>query len=393
MGEAQSQPSASRILTVPNFVSVLRLGCVPLFCVLLLGMGNRAGSAILLGVLGATDWVDGYIARRFNQGSELGKILDPTADRLMFLAAVVAMMVDGSLHAAFGVTMLVREAAVSLGRGGAGRTGGTSDRRHLDRQDGHIRAYVRPTAPAARRFQCWRGNRHTRRRLGPGHPLAGAQLLRRGGIHPSSPPGPRRWETRRHRSLKLRLRVVSIPGTVSLMNVPGELRYSEDHEWTRADGNRVILGITDYAQDALGDVVYIDLPPVGSEVALGEPFSEVESTKSVSEINAPVSGVVVEVNTDLIDHPRAAERGPLRRGLDLRDRSLRPLGAGQSLGRGGLHRAYRDRRLTSRPFDDEAHEAFCPQCGYPSGSGVNFCASCGHRLNPAGDPRRGHVRG
>ena len=114
MGEAQSLPSASRILTVPNFVSVLRLGCVPVFCVLLLGMGNRAGAAILLGVLGATDWVDGYIARRFNQGSELGKILDPTADRLMFLAAVVAMMVDGSLHVAFGVPMLVREAVVSL---------------------------------------------------------------------------------------------------------------------------------------------------------------------------------------------------------------------------------------------------------------------------------------
>ena len=93
---------------------MLRLGCVPVFCVLLLGMGNRAGAAILLGALGATDWVDGYIARRFNQESELGKILDPTADRLMFLAAVVAMMVDGSLHFAFGAIMLVREAAVSL---------------------------------------------------------------------------------------------------------------------------------------------------------------------------------------------------------------------------------------------------------------------------------------
>ena len=102
------------MLTVPNFISVLRLGCVPVFCVMLLGMGNRAGAAILLGVLGATDWVDGYIARRFDQGTELGKILDPTADRLMFLAAVVVMMVDGSLHAAFGVTMLVREAVVSL---------------------------------------------------------------------------------------------------------------------------------------------------------------------------------------------------------------------------------------------------------------------------------------
>ena len=114
MGEAQPQPGASRILTVPNFVSVLRLGCVPVFCVLLLGMGNRAGAAILLAVLGATDWVDGYIARRFDQGSELGKILDPTADRLLFLAAAVAMMVDGALHVAFGATMLAREAAVSV---------------------------------------------------------------------------------------------------------------------------------------------------------------------------------------------------------------------------------------------------------------------------------------
>jgi len=103
-----------RVWTVPNLVSALRLGCVPVFCVLLVGMGNRAGAAILLGVLGATDWVDGYIARRFDQGSELGKILDPTADRLMFLAAVAAMMADGSLHGAFGAAMLVREAAVSL---------------------------------------------------------------------------------------------------------------------------------------------------------------------------------------------------------------------------------------------------------------------------------------
>ncbi len=104
----------SRIVTVPNLVSMLRLGCVPVFCLLLLGMGNRAGAAILLGSLGATDWVDGYIARRFDQGSELGKILDPTADRLMFLAAVVAMMIDGAIPMGFGVPMLVREAAVSV---------------------------------------------------------------------------------------------------------------------------------------------------------------------------------------------------------------------------------------------------------------------------------------
>ena len=98
------------------------------------------------------------------------------------------------------------------------------------------------------------------------------------------------------------------------MNVPGELRYSEDHEWTRAEGNRVGLGITDYAQDALGDVVYIDLPSVGAEVACGEPFSEVESTKSVSEIYAPATGVVVEVNTDLIDHPERLNDDPYGEG-------------------------------------------------------------------------------
>ena len=98
------------------------------------------------------------------------------------------------------------------------------------------------------------------------------------------------------------------------MNVPVELRYSEDHEWARVDGNRVCLGITDYAQDALGDVVYIDLPPVGAEVTSGDPFSEIESTKSVSEIYAPVSGTVVEVNADLIDHPERLNEDPYGEG-------------------------------------------------------------------------------
>ena len=98
------------------------------------------------------------------------------------------------------------------------------------------------------------------------------------------------------------------------MNVPAELRYSEDHEWARVDGNRIALGITDYAQDALGDVVYIDLPQVGTEVAGGDSFSEIESTKSVSEIYAPVSGTVVEVNTDLIDHPERINEDPYGEG-------------------------------------------------------------------------------
>lgn len=94
------------------------------------------------------------------------------------------------------------------------------------------------------------------------------------------------------------------------MNVPEELRYSTDHEWVRIDGNRVVLGITDYAQDALGDVVFVDVPEVGTTVAAGDSFSEVESTKSVSDIYAPVGGVIVETNTELGDSPERLNDDP-----------------------------------------------------------------------------------
>jgi len=80
------------------------------------------------------------------------------------------------------------------------------------------------------------------------------------------------------------------------MNIPDDLRYSEEHEWVRADGGRVRVGITDYAQDALGDIVYVDLPVVGTEVVVGGKLGEVESTKSVSEIYAPVAGTITAVN-------------------------------------------------------------------------------------------------
>jgi glycine cleavage system H protein len=98
------------------------------------------------------------------------------------------------------------------------------------------------------------------------------------------------------------------------MNVPDDLRYSPDHEWVRVDGSLVRIGITDYAQDALGDVVFVDLPEVGSVVALGASVSEVESTKSVSDIYAPVSGTVVEVNVDLADSPERLNEDPYGEG-------------------------------------------------------------------------------
>ena len=94
------------------------------------------------------------------------------------------------------------------------------------------------------------------------------------------------------------------------MNVPEDLRYSKDHEWARLEGDRVRVGITDYAQDALGDVVFIELPEVGSTVKVDESFSEVESTKSVSDVYAPLAGTIVEVNTDLADAPERINEDP-----------------------------------------------------------------------------------
>jgi glycine cleavage system H protein len=94
------------------------------------------------------------------------------------------------------------------------------------------------------------------------------------------------------------------------MNVPDELLYSSDHEWIQISGNRARMGITDFAQDALGDVVYVQVPDIGVTLTHGQSFSEVESTKSVSDIYAPVSGVVVEVNAALGSDPAAVNNDP-----------------------------------------------------------------------------------
>lgn len=98
------------------------------------------------------------------------------------------------------------------------------------------------------------------------------------------------------------------------MNVPEELRYSTDHEWARVEQARIRVGITDYAQDALGDVVYVELPAVGTKVSVGEAFGEVESTKSVSELYSPVTGVVVEVNLVLVEAPEKVNEDPYGEG-------------------------------------------------------------------------------
>ena len=99
------------------------------------------------------------------------------------------------------------------------------------------------------------------------------------------------------------------------MKTPEDLKYSSDHEWIKSeDAVKVRIGITDYAQDALGDVVFVDLPEVGSAVTVGQSISEVESTKSVSDIYAPVAGTVVEVNADLADEPERLNNDPYGEG-------------------------------------------------------------------------------
>ena len=98
------------------------------------------------------------------------------------------------------------------------------------------------------------------------------------------------------------------------MNVPAELRYSSDHEWVRSEGTTVRVGITDYAQDSLGDVVFVDLPEPGAAVSAGESLGEVESTKSVSDLYAPVDGEVTEVNTALEDTPELLNSDPYGEG-------------------------------------------------------------------------------
>ena len=94
------------------------------------------------------------------------------------------------------------------------------------------------------------------------------------------------------------------------MNFPAELKYSNDHEWVKFEGNIAVIGITDFAQDAMGDVVFINLPGEGDEVTVGDTFGEIESVKAVSDVCSPVSGTIVAVNEELADAPETLNKDP-----------------------------------------------------------------------------------
>ncbi len=104
------------------------------------------------------------------------------------------------------------------------------------------------------------------------------------------------------------------------MDTPDDLRYTSEHEWVRVEGDVAVVGITDFAQDSLGDVVYVSLPDVGADVTGGQSVAEVESTKSVSEIYAPLAGVVVAVNDALAEQPELLNSDPYGAGWIFRVR-------------------------------------------------------------------------
>ena len=112
MTEPVPAAPSSRVLTLPNVITIVRLSCLPLFLWLLFGQEDRAAAAWLLAALGATDWVDGYLARHMHQESELGKILDPVADRLLFLVGAGGIVIDGSVPLWFAGIVLAREVLV-----------------------------------------------------------------------------------------------------------------------------------------------------------------------------------------------------------------------------------------------------------------------------------------
>ena len=109
-----------------------------------------------------------------------------------------------------------------------------------------------------------------------------------------------------------------------MANVPEDLHYSKDHEWVRVDGDQAIIGITDYAQNSLGDVVYVELPKAEDEFAANESFGSVESVKAVSEVFTPIAGSVVKINEALADEPETVNSDPYGEGWMIRLKMANP---------------------------------------------------------------------
>lgn len=285
------------VFTLPNIVSAVRISLVPVFLWLMFGPDAYAAAGWLLGGIGATDWVDGFLARRLGQVSEIGKLLDPVADRLAVAAAVVAGWITATLPWWIALLIVVREALVALGAAYlAARTGRKIPVRRMGKA-ATLGLYVAiPNfiieAGTGYAFHFWVSWTF----VIPGLALYYLVLVQYAGDVLGAA-----------RPAVSSDRADQEEGGV---NVPEDRRYTDQHEWALAADEGIRVGITDYAQDALGDVVFVDLPEPGREVHAGEMVAEVESTKSVAEVYAPVAGTVAAANDELADRPELVNQDP-----------------------------------------------------------------------------------
>jgi cardiolipin synthase len=310
---------------VPNTLSWLRLAGVPLFLWLLLGPRADGWALAVLVVSALTDWLDGKLARWLDQMSRLGALLDPAADRLYIIATLVAFLIRDIVPWWVVAPLVLRElvvgACVLLLRGngfappevsyiGKGATfvlmyafpfllltqGGSA-----------VAAVARPIAYAFLTWggvlYLWSGALYVMQSLrAPRAAAAGGDAGARGRVEdwPADGTAHRAGEGAREGEG---------------VSTPEELRYTEEHEWVGVrDGGSVRVGITEYAQDQLGDVVFVELPEVGKLVVAGDAFGEVESTKSVSELFAPVDGEIVAVNDAVAESPELINSDPYGEG-------------------------------------------------------------------------------
>ena len=149
------EPGLDRILTVPNLITLVRLACIPVFIWLLFGAHRQTAAAILLACLGATDWIDGFVARRFRQVSTLGKVLDPVADRVLVATAVITIIIHGAVPLWFGLVTLAREVAGLAGGAAPGLARGRANRCVVGGKSRYLRPHVLlsglPAGPRHRR--------------------------------------------------------------------------------------------------------------------------------------------------------------------------------------------------------------------------------------------------
>jgi cardiolipin synthase (CMP-forming) len=298
--------TAETLITVPNMLSLLRLAGVPLFLWLLLGLHHDLLAVLVLALSGLTDWLDGKLARLLDQSSRLGALLDPAVDRLYTLSALLAFGVRGILPWWVIAVLIGRDLVLASTLPVLHRYGyGPLPVHYMGKAATLCLLYAFPLLLLAHNVHGWAGA------LAQAFAVAftgwGIALYLWSGVLYLV-------------QMRLTVRAARVQtrddGDVEECAViPEDLRYTPEHEWVRLSATGTVrVGITDYAQARLGDVVYIKLPHLGEAVVVGEPIGEVESTKSVSDVFAPVAGEVVARNDTLEDSPELVNSDPYGEG-------------------------------------------------------------------------------